>query len=92
MNLSIEPDYAAVSCAAAERIARLVRGKPDAAVMVATGNTPRGTYARLAEMARAGARCFLIGEALMRQDDVEQAVRHMRANPVAAQQALETQP
>jgi glucosamine-6-phosphate deaminase len=53
MNLSIEPDYAAVSCAAAERIARLVRGKPDAAVMVATGNTPRGTYARLAEMARA---------------------------------------
>ncbi|MBT5047165.1 MAG: indole-3-glycerol phosphate synthase TrpC [Rhodospirillaceae bacterium] len=51
-------------------------------------NTPED----LAEMARAGARCFLIGEALMRQDDVEQAVRHMLANPVAAQQALETQP
>lgn len=55
MNLSIEPDYAAVSVAAADRIARLVREKPDAAIMVATGNSPQGTYARLAEMARAGA-------------------------------------
>lgn len=46
----------------------------------------------LAEMAGVGARCFLIGEALMRQDDVEQAVRHMLADPVPAQNALETQP
>ncbi len=38
----------------------------------------------LAEMAAAGARCFLIGEALMRQADVEQAVRTMLANPVPA--------
>ncbi len=29
----------------------------------------------LSRMARAGARCFLIGESLMRQDDVESAVR-----------------
>ena len=55
MNLSIEPDYGAVSMAAADRIARLIREKPDAAIMVATGNSPQGTYARLAEMARAGA-------------------------------------
>jgi indole-3-glycerol phosphate synthase len=35
----------------------------------------------LAEMAAVGARCFLIGESLMRQADVEQAVRTMLANP-----------
>jgi indole-3-glycerol phosphate synthase len=37
--------------------------------------------ADLAEMAAVGARCFLIGEALMRQPDVAQAVRAMLANP-----------
>jgi indole-3-glycerol phosphate synthase len=36
----------------------------------------------LAEMAAVGARCFLIGEALMRQEDVEQAVADMLSNPV----------
>ena len=36
----------------------------------------------LADMAAVGARCFLIGEALMRQPDVEQAVVTMLANPV----------
>jgi indole-3-glycerol phosphate synthase len=30
-------------------------------------------------MAKAGARSFLVGEALMRQDDVEQAVRDLLA-------------
>ena len=35
----------------------------------------------LAHMATVGARCFLIGEALMRQADVEQAVATMIANP-----------
>ena len=40
-------------------------------------NTP----AELADMARYGARTFLIGESLMRQDDVETATRTLLANP-----------
>lgn len=44
----------------------------------------------LAEMAQAGARCFLIGEALMRQSDVEQAVRAILSDPVPAPETLET--
>ncbi|TNF18913.1 MAG: indole-3-glycerol phosphate synthase TrpC [Rhodobacteraceae bacterium] len=43
-------------------------------------NTP----ADLADMAAFGARCFLIGESLMRQADVETATRKLLANPVAA--------
>jgi indole-3-glycerol phosphate synthase len=35
----------------------------------------------LADMARFGARCFLIGESLMRQGDVESATRSLLANP-----------
>jgi len=40
-------------------------------------NTP----AELADMARYGARTFLIGESLMRQDDVAAATRSLLANP-----------
>ena len=41
----------------------------------------------LARMAAAGARCFLIGEALMRQNDVEKAVHDLLSNPVASSQS-----
>lgn len=40
------------------------------------------TPADLAEMARYGARAFLIGESLMRQDDVTAATRALLANPL----------
>ena len=40
------------------------------------------TPADLADMAQYGARTFLIGESLMRQDDVAQATRTLLANPV----------
>ncbi|WP_170607822.1 indole-3-glycerol phosphate synthase TrpC [Ruegeria arenilitoris] len=40
------------------------------------------TPADLAEIARYGARCFLIGESLMRQDDVASATRTLLANPL----------
>jgi len=42
----------------------------------------------LADMARYGARSFLIGESLMRQDDVAQATRTLLANPFNAPQAI----
>jgi indole-3-glycerol phosphate synthase len=40
------------------------------------------TPADLADMARYGARCFLIGESLMRQDDVTAATRALLAHPL----------
>jgi indole-3-glycerol phosphate synthase len=43
-------------------------------------STPRD----LADMAMFGARVFLIGESLMRQDDVEKATRTLIANPLTA--------
>jgi indole-3-glycerol phosphate synthase len=39
----------------------------------------------LSEMARYGARCFLIGESLMRQQDVEAATRDLLVRPLTAQ-------
>lgn len=45
------------------------------------------TPADLARLARVGARTFLIGESLMRQDDVAAATQAILANPVPAQGA-----
>ena len=42
------------------------------------------TPADLADMASYGARSFLIGESLMRQDDVEDATRTLLSDPVPA--------
>ncbi|NNL18104.1 MAG: indole-3-glycerol-phosphate synthase TrpC, partial [Boseongicola sp.] len=39
----------------------------------------------LDRMAKIGARTFLIGESLMRQDDVEAATRALLSTPIAAQ-------
>jgi indole-3-glycerol phosphate synthase len=41
----------------------------------------------LARMARAGARCFLVGESLMREADVEAATRALLAPAVAGASA-----
>ena len=41
-----------------------------------------GTPEDLRDIARYGAGCFLIGESLMRQDDVEAATRHILSNPL----------
>ncbi len=46
------------------------------------------TPADLADVARFGARCFLIGEALMREPDVEAATRALLARPLTAQGGL----
>ncbi|AAV95419.1 indole-3-glycerol phosphate synthase TrpC [Ruegeria pomeroyi] len=52
---------------------------PDRIIVCESGlNTP----ADLSDMARHGARCFLIGESLMRQDDVTGATRTLLADPL----------
>ncbi|MCE8532460.1 indole-3-glycerol phosphate synthase TrpC [Ruegeria pomeroyi] len=52
---------------------------PERIIVCESGlNTP----ADLSDMARYGARCFLIGESLMRQDDVAEATRTLLADPL----------
>ncbi|MCE8508122.1 indole-3-glycerol phosphate synthase TrpC [Ruegeria pomeroyi] len=59
------------------RLSKLV--PPDRIIVCESGlNTP----ADLSDMARYGARCFLIGESLMRQDDVAEATRTLLADPL----------
>ena len=55
----------------------LARALPPGALLVSESGLERP--ADLARMARAGARCFLIGESLMRQSDVEAATRALLA-------------
>ena len=61
----------------------LVRHVPEGRLIVSESGLH--TPADLAELARYGARCFLIGESLMRQQDVAAATRAILANPLTAQ-------
>ena len=59
---------------------QLVRRIPGDRVVVSESGL--AAPADLAEIARYGARCFLIGESLMRQDNVEAATRALLADPL----------
>lgn len=65
------------------RLARLV---PEDRMIVAESGLY--TPADLADLAQYGARCFLIGESLMRQEDVTAATRAILAKPLTAQGGL----
>lgn len=65
--------------ATAETLAEMV--PPDRTLIAESGLF---TQADLGRMARAGARCFLIGESLMRQDDVTEATRKILSDPLPA--------
>jgi indole-3-glycerol phosphate synthase len=63
----------------------LARSAPEEKLLVAeSGIFGSGDVERLA---RAGIRCFLVGESLMRSADVEQATRRLLANPLPAGRA-----
>ncbi|PZR00007.1 MAG: indole-3-glycerol phosphate synthase TrpC [Cereibacter sphaeroides] len=72
-----------VSLDTTRRLARMI---PEDRMIVAESglNKPED----LADLARYGARCFLIGESLMRQENVEAATRAILANPLVAQGGL----
>ncbi|MBV0911561.1 indole-3-glycerol phosphate synthase TrpC [Anianabacter salinae] len=61
---------------------RLAARIPEDRIIVAESGL--STPADLADLAAHGARCFLIGEALMRQPDVASATRALLADPVPA--------
>jgi glucosamine-6-phosphate deaminase len=50
--VTVVEDYAALSRLGAARIAALIRARPDAAVVLATGETPMGIYRELAALQR----------------------------------------
>ena len=64
----------------------LARRVPEGRLIVSESglNSP----ADLAELARYGARAFLVGESLMRHDDVAAATRALLAHPLTAQGGL----
>ena len=66
-----------------ETTRRLARRVPENRLIVAESGLY--TPADLADLAQYGARCFLIGESLMRQDDVAAATRAILSHPLTAQ-------
>jgi glucosamine-6-phosphate deaminase len=54
MRTVVVDDYAALSQAAADLIAEAIRSKPDALLLLATGDTPMGAYRELGERHRRG--------------------------------------
>lgn len=58
MDILIERDADAVAEVAAGRIAALVRARADAVIGVATGSSPLGTYAALAQLVEGGSLSF----------------------------------
>ena len=65
---------------------RLARRVPEDRMIVAESGLY--TPGDLADLAQYGARCFLIGESLMRQDDVTAATRAILSKPLTAQGGL----
>ncbi|MEL6517095.1 MAG: indole-3-glycerol phosphate synthase TrpC [Pseudomonadota bacterium] len=65
-----------------ETTRRLSRMAPADRMLVAESGL--GAPGDLADLARYGARAFLIGESLMRQDDLAQATRAILANPLTS--------
>jgi indole-3-glycerol phosphate synthase len=65
---------------------QLARRVPEDRLIVAESGLY--TPADLADLAQYGARCFLIGESLMRQADVTEATRAILAKPLTAQGGL----
>jgi indole-3-glycerol phosphate synthase len=65
---------------------QLARRVPEDRLIVAESGlyTPED----LADLARFGARCFLIGESLMRQDDVAAATRKILSKPLLSERGL----
>ena len=61
----------------------LARRVPEGRLIISESGLHQPTD--LAELARYGARCFLIGESLMRQADVAAATRHILSAPLHAQ-------
>ena len=60
----------------------LIKIAPEGKVLISESGL--NTSADLADMAKHGARCFLIGESLMRQEDVELATKTLLTNPEPA--------
>ena len=54
MKVIVCKDYAEVSAKSAEIVADVMKKKPNAVLGLATGSTPEGMYAKLAEMNKAG--------------------------------------
>lgn len=52
MEIQVLPDYDAVSEAAADVVARTLRAKPSAVLLIPTGTTPLGMYRKLVELHR----------------------------------------